>query len=96
MLFCNNLIVDKMSRRMTWVLFMVLSLTLLSPAYSQNTTLGSQHPQGHRDTKTSMTVGQQLVELRGNMARLEAALEQDHRGSVPWVNTLRREGVPGE
>jgi len=87
MQFWRNLMVDKRSRRITCILFMVIGLTPLLPAYSQNTTLNPQHPQGHRDAKTSVTIGQQLVELRGNMARLEAALEQDHRGSVPAVNT---------
>ena len=83
----NNPMIAKRSRRITCILFMVLGLTPLSPAYSQNTTFSPQQHQGHRDTKTSMTISQQLVELRGNMARLEAVLEQDHRGSVPVVNT---------
>lgn len=87
MRFWNYLTVENRSRRIACILFMVLSLTPLSPVYSQNTTLSPQHPQGHRDTKTSMIIGQQLVELRGNMARLEAVLEQGHQGSVPLVNT---------
>ncbi|GJL61700.1 MAG: hypothetical protein NPIRA04_03540 [Nitrospirales bacterium] len=82
----NNRNVGKRSRRTTLVLFMVLSLTPLSPVYSQNTTWSPQRHQGNRTTDSSMIISQQLVELRGNIASLEAALEQDHRGSVSLVN----------
>lgn len=82
----NNRNVGKRSRRTTLVLFMVLGLTPLSPVYSQNPTWSPQGHQGNRATDSSMIISQQLIELRGNIARLEAALEQDHRGSVSLVN----------
>ncbi|MDT7040734.1 hypothetical protein [Candidatus Nitronereus thalassa] len=74
---------------------MVVGLTPLTPVYSQNTILGPQQHQGNQDIDTSMTISQQLVELRGNIARLEAALEQDHRGSVPLANTQMGMGPMG-
>ena len=83
----NNLLVETRRRRMTCMLFTVFGLALLSPAYSQNTTVSPQQHQGHRETAPSLTLGQQLVELRGNVARLDAVLEQDHRGTVPVINT---------
>lgn len=85
--FLNNLRVGKRSRRTILVLFMLLGFTPLSPVYSQSTTFSPPQHQGNRDTDNSRTINQQLVELRGNIARLEAALEQDHRESVPLVNT---------
>jgi hypothetical protein len=84
----NNHIVGKRSFRSSLVIaFIILGLAPLSPGYSQNTPFGSQPPQGHRATDTTLTTSQQLVELRGEIARLEAALEQEHRGSVPMVKT---------
>ncbi len=91
----NNRNVGKWSRRTTFVLFMVFGLTAPSPGYSQNTPFGSPHQPGNRGTDTSMTINQQLVELRGEMARLEAAVEQEHRGSVPMVNTQMGRGPMG-
>jgi hypothetical protein len=74
---------------------MVLGLTPLPPAFSQNMIFSPQQHHGNRDTDTPMTISQQLVELRGNIARLEAALEQDHRGSVPLVKTQMGLGPMG-
>lgn len=93
--FLNNVIVGKSIFRSTTVLFVVLGLTPLSPVYSQNTPFGSQQHQGNRNIDTSPTISHQLVELRGEIARLEAALEQDHRGSVPMVNTQMGMGPMG-
>lgn len=93
--FLNNVIVGKKIFRSTFLLFVVLGLTHLSPVYSQNTPFGSQQHQGNLDIDTSLTISQQLVELRGGIDRLEAALEQDHRGSVPMVNTQMGMGPMG-
>lgn len=95
MRYLNNLLEHNRSFRFTFILFMVLGLTPLSPVYSRTTTLSLQQHQGYWDSDPSMTINQQLVELRGNIARLEAALEQDHQGSLPLVKTQMGMGPMG-
>ncbi|GJL49216.1 MAG: hypothetical protein NPIRA01_04430 [Nitrospirales bacterium] len=98
MRYLNNLLEHNRIFRVpffAFILFMVLGLTPLSPVYSRNTTLSLQQHQGYWDSDNSMTINQQLVELRGNVARLEAALEQDHRGSLPLVKTQMGMGPMG-
>lgn len=92
----KHLLKRQRSFRGICMLFLVVGFTPLSAVYSQNTPFNNPQPhQGYRDPDASMTIGQQLVELRGNIARLEAALEQDHRGSVPMVNTQMGLGPMG-
>ncbi len=92
----NHLLKRQRSFRGICMLFLVVGFTPLPAVYSQNTPFNNpQQHQGYRDPDSSMTIGQQLVELRGNIARLEAALEQDHRGSVPMVNTQMGLGPMG-